>query len=310
MPAVRYAAEQSRRRLLKPSAWPSPWAVARALSTGRELLQRSRSLQLRLEPGTGRRRVRPTDPRPPDPASSQPRKRFRRRKGGQPDSPKAEGSSTKAPTTCRDVARRTSERLSARGSTRSSPFATTQLGAMFAADGHARRLDRRTNHDPPRMQIHFDKALPLGGCEHSQCESVSSQGVHGRLRPAAQPIPEFALRARAGPRRQGATRSRALRHPHDAVAVVAARHQIAGTRQERPGLVAEHSAAAQRRREPAVGPQTPATRPASAAPHLSVPHWARTLSVGGQGQRPSGPASEGPRVRRCTHRPGPGSARG
>ena len=71
---------------------------------------------------------------------------------------------------------------------------------MFAADGHARRLDRRTNHDPPRMQIHFDmRPSRSAAASIRSVNPVSSQGVHGRLRPAAQPIPEFALRARGGP---------------------------------------------------------------------------------------------------------------
>ena len=174
--------------LLKPSAWPSPWAVARALSTGRELLQRSRSLQLRLEPGTGRRRVRPTDP--PSTGS-----RFVATKKALPvaerwatGQPQGGGVLDQGPDYL-SSRRKTDQRASeCAGIDSIIAIATTQLGAMFAADGHARRLDRRTNHDPPRMQIHFDKALPLGGCEHSQCESVSSQGVHGRLRPAAQPI--------------------------------------------------------------------------------------------------------------------------
>ena len=234
MPAVRYAAEQSRRRLLKPSAWPSPWAVARALSTGREHLQRSRVCSFGWNPGSadagcGRLIHLHRIPlrRNQESASGGGRVGNRtapRRRGPRPRPRLLVEPSQDGPASvwvrgdrldhrhCDDAARRDVRRGRPRAPPRSA-----------------------SNHDPPRMQIHFDKALPLGGCEHSQCESVSSQGVHGRLRPAAQPIPEFALRAGAGPRRQGATRSRAFRHPHDAVAVVAARHQIAGTRQEHPG---------------------------------------------------------------------------
>src|SRR5687768_5036 len=110
-------------------------------------------------------------------------------------------------------------------------------------------LDRGTHSDPSREKVHVDKAVLLGCDDHAQSESVPAQGVHCRFRSTAQPIDHFSLRARPRPSREGTTRSRTPRQLDDAVAVVGARHEIARSRAEGAGLVAERRAAAQRCRE-------------------------------------------------------------